>query len=313
MDTLLKFIIGINTNIWVVINIISFAITIGGLVKIKNIKNIFIKISLYSIMLLIYILIFIITVVSNIFIEVPNVIGLNAENAKQTILESNLLFEFGNESGKTDKISKQIPESGNYLKKDEIVTLYFEEIETTNSISQDSSKQKIKIVLFPPPSDEELEKSISLINEEIIELSEELSNLHVLEEDIIDNDFDPTRNLNYHNLITKMKNISQYCYFINIVKYMQESGYDVVDKMLSDLMNEFFGLPYDEQVNIISKMFVITSYYEYEINEQDNLHTETHKISIPIFICKELNIEPFGLIKRTKSNKDMYYTTSYDY
>ena len=36
MDTILKYIIGINTNIWVIINIISFAITIGGLINLKN-------------------------------------------------------------------------------------------------------------------------------------------------------------------------------------------------------------------------------------------------------------------------------------
>jgi len=160
MDMILRFIIGINSNIWVIINIISFAITIGGLINLKKIKKKFIKVSLCAAILFFFIIIFIISIVSNKFVEVPNVIGLNAENAKQTILESSLQFEFENESNNTNKIDKQFPKSGTYLRKGETVTLYFEITETIDSNTKNSTLQETENSLVEEEREEELSKTI---------------------------------------------------------------------------------------------------------------------------------------------------------
>lgn len=146
----LKYLIGTNIYIWVFIDVISFGLTIGGIIKEKN-KNENKKITkiLCVFTLFIFILILAISLLSNILVEVPNVIGLNRENAKQTILESNLFFVIENEDSSLHKVEKQIPEPGTYLKKDETVTLYLEEFEQEPLGDLDEKKDTAPLEEFP--------------------------------------------------------------------------------------------------------------------------------------------------------------------
>lgn len=203
------------------------------------------------------------------------------------------------------------------------ILTYIQNFEIMNKWIHDLIGEPVQIILNPRPSDEELEKSIQLIKNEIEELNTQLSDLCNSKEYTVKNGLDPTKDLNYYDLITSMEDISQYFYFVDIIEFMKESGYEIEDRTMRDLMNQFFDLQYEEQVNIMSKMFVYTSSYEYkvakdyvyDIDDEGNIKaeaTEVENISIPIFICKELKENPFELIRITKKNKNIYYTISYD-
>lgn len=203
------------------------------------------------------------------------------------------------------------------------ILTYIQNFESVNKKIYTLIEESVITIFKPQPSDEELEKSIQIIKDEIEKLNIQLSDLCDSKEYTVENGLDPTKDLNYYNLIISMEDVSQYFYFMDIIEFMKESGYEIEDRTIQDLMNQFFNLQYEEQVNIMSKMFVRISSYEYkvakdygyDIDDEGNMKaeaTEVENISIPIFICKELKENPFELVRITKGNKNMYYTTSYD-
>lgn len=177
----------------------------------------------------------------------------------------------------------------------------------------------IRHVLYPQLSEEDL-------NQLIKDIENELELLKFKLDDLSKEDDDALEKLNYHRLLSIMEYISDYYFFLDIVRYMDEAGYNVEYRTISSLLEQFYDMPYDEQVDIISRMFVHTSTYEYKVysnykynifeDNEGNLYVdaeatsiETHKI--PIYVYRGKISNTFGALKRTVYTNDLYYFISY--
>ena len=144
------------------------------------------------------------------------------------------------------------------------------------------------------------------------------------------NKVDPATMLNYHPLSTKMEEIHKDYYFMELISYMNECGYDV-DKQEIYLSTEwFFRMEYEQQAKILSQMFIelqplkykLANAYEYYADETDygehieytNIRaeaTDVDEVEIQIFICRQQDREfPFHLIKINEENENALYSVS---
>lgn len=197
------------------------------------------------------------------------------------------------------------------------------------------------ITIYQHLGDKDEEDHQKIIDEKVSEISDEIDILNMQLQYYTSqkeywitngegNKVDPVTMLNYHPLITKMEEIHKDYYFMELISYMNECGYDV-DKQEIYLSTEwFFRMEYKQQAKILSQMFVelkplkykLANAYEYyadEIDYGDHIEytnvraeaTDVDEVEIQIFICRQQGREsPFHLIKINEENKNAVYSVN---
>jgi len=187
-----------------------------------------------------------------------------------------------------------------------------------------------QIKTFLPLTQKELNLKIESLKEEISLLDMQVHHIVSKKEYILINGegtkidaSDVSDMLDYHKLISKMEELSEYYYFLDLITYMHFEGYKVEEEKMSTLTDLFFGLNYDEQVDILSRMFIFYKYltldtatglyYTENVTEYEDHNGYSNVIgekrSYPIYMCVQ-NLSdslPFNLIRITEENKDMVY------
>lgn len=182
-----------------------------------------------------------------------------------------------------------------------------------------------------------VEKRQDMLNEKISELYDEIQILNLQlqhytfrKEYILvnreGNKINPAKLLNYRPLIVKMEEISKDYYLMDLVRYMEECNYDVNDEYVYICIEWFFRMEYEQQAEILSRMFVEMSPYTYKVAKSyqyyaDITRYEDHTVysniraeavdieerGIQMFVCRQLRSYSFGLIRITDENKALVY------
>jgi hypothetical protein len=137
------------------------------------------------------------------------------------------------------------------------------------------------------PENENSQQYVESIQNEIELLNNQLLNISTSEEYIIKNDegykIDLTKAIDYHHLISEMEKASSYYYFIDLISFMKETGYDVEDENIGVLTQYFFSMSYEEQANILSQMFIP--------------ETDTYKVATDYAYTADVTTYPDGTIE----------------
>lgn len=111
----------------------------------------------------------------------------------------------------------------------------------------------------PQLSSDELNSRVNDFYAEIEGLDTQLQSLSGKEEYILTNgegqELVPADVLDFSSLIKCMTDLEPYVYFVLLSSFMEESGYEVENKSLQEISDEFFSLPDDDKSIVLSKMF----------------------------------------------------------
>lgn len=188
-----------------------------------------------------------------------------------------------------------------------------------------------QIIKFIPLTQKQIDVKVESLKEEIELLDIQLHQISSRDEYILKNGeghkIDVSDVLDYHMVISKLEELSQYYYFLDLMKYMDIEGYNVDGEKMDTIMKLFFRLNYEDQADILSNAFPFCEYYTYKVateysytadvteyedhTEYSNIKATATKIEergIPIFICTQLSDTPFGLIRISEQNIEMVYT-----
>lgn len=170
-----------------------------------------------------------------------------------------------------------------------------------------------------PLTQKEIDIKVESLKEEIELLDMQLHQISSRDEYILKNGegnkIDVSDVLDFHNLISKMEELSQYYYFLDLIKYMKIEGYKVDGEKMATSMGLFFRLDYDDQADILSKAFPVCGYCTYkaendysyaaDVSEYEDCiedsdvkayATNVEERSFPVFICTQMTDTPFNLI-----------------
>lgn len=174
-------------------------------------------------------------------------------------------------------------------------------------------------------------KKISTLCDEIEVLDRQLEYYNSIDEYTMINGegskVDPATVLDYHPLIEQMKALHDDYYFVDLITYMDFSGYNVEEQDIHTSTEWFFRMEYEQQAEILSHMFVefepltyrLANGYRYTADmidygdhvEYTNIKaeaTEVEEKTVYVFDCVQTESEtPFGLKPITHKNKDMLF------
>lgn len=187
--------------------------------------------------------------------------------------------------------------------------------------------QKIAEEFKNTSSKEEIKQSVTDITSELNYLNDQLTKLAKSPEYLIKNgegkEINLATDLDYHQLISKMEEISEYYYFSDIPYFMEEAGYNKNEDLnLYQIQSLFFSMPYKNQADILSRMFIRSGTYTYkvateysytaDIKEYDDGHKECSNIKahatkieergIPIYTCRASMSTILGLFPKNIQN-----------
>lgn len=88
-------------------------------------------------------LLFLLVIYSENIVEVPNVVGLSVDNAKQTLNESKLSFKVEDDDNKIDVVKQQFPAAGSFVYVNQVIYLELEDKKTV--VNKEAEEQPVSM------------------------------------------------------------------------------------------------------------------------------------------------------------------------